>query len=262
MTLSMARRVLKAVSMSTASHATVRGPVRAMLGISAGQVGEVGAGHLDLETDGSLWNEAGQAWRATHCLGGTLLDGCAGLLRVYMDGGVRAQGALHLDTHQVRSEERPRLHDHCVVAAHHGDGHAVVPDEQWTMDFMHDTLATGQAIRVLTILDAYTRECLGLVAQTRFTGRDVARHLGRIAATRQTPATIGIDNGTEFTSRALDHWAYWNGVELDFSRPGRPGDNARIEAFNDRLRQECLAQHWFLSLTAQMAATPPKLRPR
>lgn len=125
---------------------------------------------------------------------------------------------------------------------------ATRPDERWTMDFMHDTLATGQSIRVLTILDAYTRECLGLVAQARFTGGEVAAHLGRIATERQAPPTIAVDNGTEFTSRALDHWAYWNRVQLDFSRPGRPGDNALIEAFNGRLRQECLSQHWFLSL--------------
>jgi putative transposase len=117
------------------------------------------------------------------------------------------------------------------------------------MDFMHDSLSTGQPIRVLTILDAYTRECLGLVAQARFTGGDIAAHLGRIATERPVPATVAVDNGTEFTSRALDYWAYWNGVQLDFSRPGKPGDNALIEAFNGRLRQECLSQHWFLSLT-------------
>jgi putative transposase len=104
------------------------------------------------------------------------------------------------------------------------------------MDFMHDTLGTGQPVRVLTILDAYTRECLGLVAQARFTGGEVAAHLGQIVTERHVPATIAVDNGTEFTSRALDHWAYWHRIQLDFSRPGKPGDNARIEAFNGRLR--------------------------
>src|SRR5262249_23568902 len=129
-----------------------------------------------------------------------------------------------------------------------GRSPATRPDERWTMDFMHDTLAMGQPIRVLTIMDAYTRECLGLVAQTRFSGGEVAAHLKRITTERRRPTTIAVDNGTEFTSRALDHWAYWNEVHLDFSRPGKPGDNALIEAFNGRLRQECLSQHWFLSL--------------
>jgi putative transposase len=115
-------------------------------------------------------------------------------------------------------------------------------------DFMHDTLGTGQPVRVLTILDAYTRECLGLVVRLRFTGADVATTLDGIALERAVPGTIALDNGTEFTSRALDHWAYWHRVQLDFGRPGKPGDNALIEAFNGRLRQECLSQHWFLSL--------------
>src|SRR5262249_50998127 len=108
-------------------------------------------------------------------------------------------------------------------------------------------LGTGSTVRVLTILDAYTRECLGLVVRPRFTGADVAEILATLAAECHLPATIAVDNGTEFTSRALDHWAYWHRVQLDFSRPGKPGDNALIEAFNGRLRQECLSQHWFLS---------------
>ena len=109
------------------------------------------------------------------------------------------------------------------------------------MDFMHDTLANGRSIRVLTAMDLYSRECLALVVDKQFTGGTVAKILSEVGALRgQLPAKIRVDNGTEFTSKALDHWAYWNGVKLDFSRPGKPGDNAFIESFNASVRRECL----------------------
>lgn len=79
-------------------------------------------------------------------------------------------------------------------------------------------------------------------------GSDVASILGAARSERGLPQRIHVDNGTEFTSKALDHWAYWNQVELDFSRPGKPTDNPFIEAFNATLRRECLSQHWFISL--------------
>jgi putative transposase len=124
-----------------------------------------------------------------------------------------------------------------------------VPDERWAMDFVHDSLAGGGSIRVLTVLDVLTRECVALEAGVGFRGEDVARILTRAGEERKAlPALISVDNGTEFTSRALDHWAYWNHVKLDFSRPGKPTDNAHIEAFNASLRRECLSQHWFLTL--------------
>lgn len=116
------------------------------------------------------------------------------------------------------------------------------------MDFMHDTLADGRLVRVLTLIDSYTRESLALVAQARFRGEAVARVLQDVGAQRALPRWITVDNGTEFTSRALDAWAYWNHVQLDFSRPGKPGDNCLIEAFNGSLRRECLSQHWFASI--------------
>ena len=94
----------------------------------------------------------------------------------------------------------------------------------------------------------YTRESLALVAQARFRGEDVALVLRDVGAHRGLPRRISVDNGTDFTSRALDAWAYWNHVQLDFSRPGKPGDNCLIEAFNGSLRRECLSQHWFASI--------------
>jgi len=125
---------------------------------------------------------------------------------------------------------------------------ATQANEVWAMDFMHDTLADGRLVRVLTLIDSYTRESLALVAQPRFRGADVALVLRAVGAQRGLPRWITVDNGTEFTSRALDAWAYWNHVQLDFSRPGKPGDNCLIEAFNGSLRRECLSQHWFASI--------------
>jgi len=122
------------------------------------------------------------------------------------------------------------------------------PHEIWAMDFMQDQLADGRGLRVLTVIDSYTRECLALRAGQRFRGVDVAATLEAIGASRPWPARITVDNGTEFTSRALDQWAYTRGVTLDFSRPGKPVDNCLIEAFNGSVRRECLSQHWFASL--------------
>ena len=116
------------------------------------------------------------------------------------------------------------------------------------MDFVHDTLADGSLLRVFTLIDSYRRECLAVVPQRRFRGEDVARIVAGVGAARGLPTRITVDNGTEFTSRALDAWAYWNQVQLDFSRPGKPVDNTFIEAFNGSLRRECLSQHWFASL--------------
>lgn len=106
----------------------------------------------------------------------------------------------------------------------------------------------GRLLRVLTLIDSYTRECVALVAGARFRGEDVARVLGDLGKRRPLPQRITVDNATEFTSRALDAWAYWNQVQLDFSRPGKPVDNCFIEAFNGSLRRECLSQHWFASI--------------
>jgi putative transposase len=100
----------------------------------------------------------------------------------------------------------------------------------------------------LTLVDNFTRESLALEIGQRLTGDDVVKVLEQVTATRGAPETIRVDNGPEFISRSLDLWAYWNGVKLDFSRPGKPTDNAFIESFNGKLRQECLNQHWFLSL--------------
>ena len=116
------------------------------------------------------------------------------------------------------------------------------------MDFVADALFDGRKLRMLTVVDCYTRECLAIDVGQSLKGEDVVDSLNRICAERGLPKTIKTDNGSEFISKAMDKWAYERGVELDFSRPGKPTDNARVESFNGRLRQECLNAHWFLSL--------------
>lgn len=113
---------------------------------------------------------------------------------------------------------------------------------------MTDTLYDGRRFWVLTIVDNVTRESPVIEVDRSLTGQRVVAVLERLATTHGLPKRIAVDNGLEFVSNALDAWAYRNGVQLEFSRPGTPTDNALIEAFNGRFREECLDQHWFASL--------------
>ncbi len=113
----------------------------------------------------------------------------------------------------------------------------------WAMDFMSDELSDGRKIRRLTTVDLFTRESIAIEMGQRFRGSNVVAVLNRLAADRPLPKTIRVDNGPEFTSKALDHWAYDNKVPLDFSRPGKPTDNAFIESFNGSFRTECLNEN-------------------
>lgn len=122
-------------------------------------------------------------------------------------------------------------------------------NDVWSMDFVSDKLFDDTPFRILTIVDCHTREALATSARTNFRAYQVIDELDRLARTRGKPRSIRVDNGPEFAGRLLDQWAYLNKVELDFSRPGKPTDNAYIEAFNSRLRQECLNASWFLSMT-------------
>jgi putative transposase len=119
---------------------------------------------------------------------------------------------------------------------------------QWSMDFMRDTLASGRAFRTLNVVDDASRECLVIEVDTSLSGLRVGRVLDRVARQRGYPKRIVLDNGPEFTCRALDQWAYERGVELAFIRPGKPMDNGLVESFNGRFRDECLNLHWFISL--------------
>lgn len=123
------------------------------------------------------------------------------------------------------------------------------PNQVWTSDFVHDALFWGRKIRMLTVEDAFTREALTIEVDTSLSGVRVARVLDRVTEERGAiPDVIVLDNGPELTSRALDQWAYERGVALRFIEPGKPVQNAYIESFNGRFRDECLNEHWFTSM--------------
>lgn len=121
-------------------------------------------------------------------------------------------------------------------------------NEIWSMDFVADALFDGRRLRTLTIVDNSTRECLAIDVGALLGGEDVVVALDRLSSDRPLPRFIKADNGSEFISKTLDRWTYESGVEIDFSRPGKPTDNAKNESFNGRFREECLISHWFSSL--------------
>lgn len=120
----------------------------------------------------------------------------------------------------------------------------------WSMDFISDQLFDGRRFRALTIVDNYSRRCMAIHADQYVKGPDVVDVLNRLKyQENEIPERIQVDNGSEFISKALDHWAYENNVILDYSRPGKPTDNPFIESFNGSFRDECLNINWFLSLS-------------
>lgn len=147
---------------------------------------------------------------------------------------------------------RPRRH---VSAAHRARPQrtARARNDAWAMDFVAERCHGGRKLRMLTVVDVCTRECLAIDPGHRMGGEDVARTLQRIVAERGAPKRVFCDNGSEFQSRLVDLWAYQHKVCLEFSRPGKPTDNAHIESFNGRLRDECLNTHWFDDLTQARA---------
>ncbi|OAE71663.1 hypothetical protein A7J71_20685 [Achromobacter insolitus] len=122
------------------------------------------------------------------------------------------------------------------------------PNQHWSMDFVDDQMLDGRSVRILTVIDQWSRESVCLEANFRQTGRGVGQALHRSAVLRGWPKAIAVDSGTEFTSRALDDWAYRRGIKLDYTRPGKPTDNGLIESFNGRLRDEVLNVHEFVTL--------------
>jgi putative transposase len=122
------------------------------------------------------------------------------------------------------------------------------PNDVWAMDFVHDQLFDGRKIRVLTIIDTFTRLAPAIDVRASYKGSDVVATLERAIHDVGLPKTIRVDNGPEFISRELDLWAFMRGVTLDFSRPGKPTDNAFIESLNGKFRAECLNTNWFMTL--------------
>src|SRR5499433_808049 len=157
----------------------------------------------------------------------------------------RVRRLYRLDGLQVRMRVRRRKH----LALHRGP--ALVPagpTERWSMDFVHDALADGRPFRVLTVVDQWSRSSPLLEVAPKMSGATVGEALYCVIARPPRPRSITVDHGTEFQSRALEDWAYRRGVQLDFIRPGKPIENAFIESFNGRLRDEGLNVHQFASI--------------
>ena len=144
----------------------------------------------------------------------------------------------------VRTKKRRKRPSHLRLVMPPADG----PNERWSMDFVTDRLENGRQFRVLTVVDHFSRECPLLEAGMSMTGKAVARALERLSFHHPLPKVITVDNGSEFFSQAMDSWAYRQGVQLEFIRPGKPTENAYIESFNGRLRDECLNGNLFFSI--------------
>jgi putative transposase len=123
------------------------------------------------------------------------------------------------------------------------------PNARWSLDFVHDRLVNGRTLRLLTIVDDYTRECLWIEADTSLSGPRVTRVLDWVTELRGRPTSLLTDNGPEFAGLALERWAHDHRVQHRFITPGKPSQNAYIESFNGKLRDECLNEHEFLHLT-------------
>jgi len=156
------------------------------------------------------------------------------IYRLYKEMGLK------LRNKTPKRRVKAKLRDDRQVATH--------SNETWAMDFVHDQLATGRKIRILTVVDTFSRFSPATDPRFSYKGRDVVETLERVCQQVGYPKSIRVDQGSEFISRDLDLWAYQYGVVLDFSRPGKPTDNAFIESFNGKFRTECLNAHWFMSL--------------
>jgi putative transposase len=162
----------------------------------------------------------------------------------------RVRRLYRLDGLQVRMRVRRRKH----IALHRGPAPVPAgPTERWSMDFVHDALADGRPFRILTVVDQWSRSSPLLEVASSMSGHTVGAALDRVLGTAPRPRSITVDHGTEFQSRALEDWAYRRGVLLDFIRPDKPVENAFIESFNGRLRDECLNVEQFASVADAQA---------
>lgn len=145
---------------------------------------------------------------------------------------------------QVRKRKRKKI----PLAERHPLQRPMAANQVWSMDFVFDRTAEGRSIKNLTVIDDATHEAVAIVAERAMGGNQVVRILDQIAATRGLPKAIRTDNGKEFCGRAMLNWAHARGVQLFLIEPGKPNQNAYIESFNGRFREECLNEHWFTSL--------------
>ncbi len=154
------------------------------------------------------------------------------LFRVYRAAGL-----------SVKRKRRKRLVRACSPRVR-----PTAPNQEWSLDFVHDRLASGRAVRVLGVVDTFTRECLALEVDTSFASRRVTRVLDEIIAERGRPQRLVMDNGSELTSRHFLSWGVEWKLELAYIQPGKPVQNAHVESFNGKLRDECLNVNWFRNL--------------
>ena len=146
---------------------------------------------------------------------------------------------------QVKRRRRKKI----PVAERHPLVRPQAPGQVWSMDFVFDRTAEGRVIKCLTIVDDATHESVAVIPERAISGYALTRILDQVARQRGLPKAIRTDNGKEFCSRAMLAWAHARGIELWLIEPGKPNQNAYIESFNGRLRDECLNEHWFTSLT-------------
>jgi len=159
--------------------------------------------------------------------------------RIYKDEGLA-----------VRTTRRRKRASHVRVPL----PEATRANERWSIDFVSDALVEGKHVRILTAVDQFTRECVCIEAASSMPSRAVTEALDRAITERGKPASITCDHGSEFTCNHFDAWAYERQIHLDFIRPGKPVENAFIESFNGKLRDECLNATWFTSLAHARAA--------
>ena len=155
------------------------------------------------------------------------------IYRIYREEGLQVPKRRKRKTAQWRGEKSTE---------------AETKNDRWSMDFVSDQLANGRRFRTLNIVDDYTRESLAIEVDLSLGGERVCRVLDRLIETRGRPNRVLMDNGPEFTGKALDRWGYDRGVKLQFIEPGKPTQNAFTESFNGTFRNECLNEHWFIDL--------------
>lgn len=160
----------------------------------------------------------------------------------------------HKRIHRLYREERlqvrqRRRRKQCVARGMDRPSAPDAPNERWSLDFVHDRLASGRSLRMLTVIDGYTRECLWIEADTSLSGHRVARVLDWLVDLRGRPQSLLTDNGPEFAGLALDRWCQEHHVAHRFIAPGKPTQNAHLESFNGKLRDECLNEHEFINLS-------------
>lgn len=145
---------------------------------------------------------------------------------------------------QVRKRKRKRVRTQRSFELQPSCG----PNQRWSLDFMHDSTQSGRNIRLLNIVDDYTREAIWMEVATSISGAYVRRVLDQLVELRGKPKSLLTDNGPESAGSALDAWTYANSIEHHFIQPGKPNQNAYVESFNGRVRDECLNEHWWRNI--------------